>query len=109
VLVGALILHDYSYSLIHYPPGGTNHHPGNIKYRLIINSKKIAYRNSKRECKPLLAMQIVKDWRKMDPPGRFLKLNEDTGLWDDIGDEAARVKCSQTLREKKESKLRLSS
>ena len=44
----------------------------------------------------------------MDPPGRFLKLNEDTGLWDDIGDEAARVKCSQTLREKKESKLRLS-
>ncbi len=43
----------------------------------------------------------------MDPPGRFLKLNEQTGLWDDIGNEASRIKCSQTLREKKVSKLQL--
>ena len=52
-------------------------------------------------------MEIVSIWRDQSPPGRFLRKDEETGLWDDIGDEDARIKCSQTLRERKESKLRL--
>ena len=52
-------------------------------------------------------MEIVHIWRNQSPPGRFLRKDEETGLWDDIGDEDARIKCSQTLRERKVSKLRL--
>jgi hypothetical protein len=52
-------------------------------------------------------MEVVRIWRDLSPPGRFLRKDEETGLWDDIGDEDARIKCSQTLRERKVSKLRL--
>ena len=57
--------------------------------------------------KPIIAMEVVRIWRDLSPPGRFLRKDEETGLWDDIGDEDARIKCSQTLRERKVSKLRL--
>jgi hypothetical protein len=106
LLCSILSLFSVSHSLT--PPGGTNHHPGNIKFRLVIEEKKEEYRTSQRDQKPILAMQVVTNWRGMDPPGRFLKLNAASGLWDDIGNEAARIKCSQTLRERKASKLRLS-
>ena len=105
LLCSILSLFSVSHSLT--PPGGTNHHPGNIKFRLVIEEKKEEYRTSQRDQKPILAMQVVTYWRGMDPPGRFLKLNAASGLWDDIGNEAARIKCSQTLRERKASKLRL--
>ena len=52
-------------------------------------------------------MEVVRIWRDLSPPGRFLRKNEEKGLWDDIGDDDARIKCSQTLRDRKESKLRL--
>ena len=87
--------------------GKTNHHPGNIKWRLVIEEKKDEYKTSLRTGKPIIAMEIVSIWRDQSPPGRFLRKDEETGLWDDIGDEDARIKCSQTLRERKESKLRL--
>jgi hypothetical protein len=63
--------------------------------------------SSPRNGKPLIAMEIVRVWRTQCPLGRFLKLNEQTRLWDDVGDEEARIKTGQALREKKESKLRL--
>jgi hypothetical protein len=88
--------------------GGTNHHTGNIRWRLIVGDKKKGYKSSPRNGKPLIAMEIVRIWRNQSPPGRFLKLNEQTGLWDDVGDEDSRIKCLQALRERKESKLRLS-
>ena len=96
----------------HAPPspsltGKTNHHPGNIKWRLIIEEKKDEYKTSTRTGKPIIAMEVVRIWRDLSPPGRFLRKDEETGLWDDIGDEDARIKCSQTLRERKVSKLRL--
>ena len=97
--------------LLHYTSpsltGKTNHFPGNIKWRLIIAEKKDEYNSSLRTGKPIIAMEIVSIWRDQSPPGRFLRKDEETGLWDDIGDEDARIKCSQTLRERKESKLRL--
>jgi hypothetical protein len=75
--------------------------------RLIIEEKKDEYKTSTRTGKPIIAMEIVRIWRDLSPPGRFLRKDEETGLWDDIGDEDARIKCSQTLRERKASKLRL--
>ena len=54
-----------------------------------------------------VAMKVLKEWRAQDPPGRFIKKDDNTGLWNDIGDNDARVKCSQVLRELKASKLTL--
>ena len=83
--------------------GGTNHHPGNKKYRKMVEAKKDKYLSSKRLDKPLVAMEIINEWRSMDPPGRFLKQDEATKLWSDVGDRKAREKTSQALREKQPS------
>lgn len=80
--------------------GGTNHHPGNKRYRKMVEDRKLEYVNSKRLDKPLVALEIIRVWRAQIPPGRFLKLDEKTGLWQDVGDKKAREKTSQALREK---------
>lgn len=78
----------------------TNHHPGNKRYRKLVEGRKVDYVNSKRLDKPLVALDIIREWRSQKPPGRFLKIDEDTGLWHDVGDKKAREKTSQALREK---------
>jgi hypothetical protein len=80
--------------------GGTNHHPGNKRYRQMVEDRKMDYVTSKRLDKPLVALEIIRIWRGQDPPGRFLKANDKTGLWEDVGDKKAREKTSQALREK---------
>lgn len=80
--------------------GGTNHHPGNKRYRIMVECRKVDYVSSKRLDKPLVALEIIREWRAQDPPGRFLKMDEHTGLWNDVGDKKAREKTSQALREK---------
>lgn len=80
--------------------GGTNHHPGNKRYRKLVEERKVDYVNSKRLDKPLVALEIINTWRSQVPPGRFLKLDEPSGLWFDVGDKKAREKTSQALREK---------
>lgn len=80
--------------------GGTNHHPGNKRYRAITEAKKPKYLASKRLDKPLVAMEVIKEWRSMNPMGRFLKQNQETKFWYDVGDRKAREKTSQALREK---------
>jgi len=80
--------------------GGTNHHPGNKRYRKIVEGRKLDYVNSKRLDKPLVALEIIRSWRGQDPPGRFLKLDDSNSTWIDVGDKKAREKTSQALREK---------
>jgi hypothetical protein len=80
--------------------GGTNHHTGNKRYRKLVEDRKLDYVNSKRLDKPLVALDIIRTWRGQVPPGRFLKMDEKTGLWLDVGDKKAREKTSQALREK---------
>lgn len=50
--------------------------------------------------KPSVARVIVRAIRNGDPPGRFLKKDDATGKWVDIGDKKAAEKTSQALREK---------
>ena len=81
--------------------GGTiNSHSGNEQYRSIVESKKRVYLTArfKRE-KRLIATSIVEQIRKMNPPGRFLQKDPNTQTWFDIGEEKAREKTSQALRE----------
>lgn len=66
----------------------------------MVEDRKIDYVNSKRLDKPLVALDIIREWRSQIPPGRFLKLDEKTKLYNDVGDKKAREKTSQALREK---------
>jgi len=88
--------------------GGTNHHPGNRRYRALVKAKTVCYNNAIRPERGSVAHQIVRDWRTtQQPPGRFLKFNEKSGMWDDVGDAMAREKTAQLFREVKASELRL--
>jgi hypothetical protein len=69
----------------HYPlppslTGKTNHHPGNIKWRLIIEEKKDEYMASPTTGRPIIAMEVVRIWRDLSPSRRFLRKDEETGL-----------------------------
>jgi hypothetical protein len=81
--------------------GGTiNAHPGNEQYRTFVERKKRVYLTArfKRE-KRLIAQSIVDEIRRLDPPGRFLMKESNGEYWYDVGDEKARDKTSQALRE----------
>eukprot|EP00592_Proboscia_alata_P006110 CAMPEP_0194353872 /NCGR_PEP_ID=MMETSP0174-20130528/2081_1 /TAXON_ID=216777 /ORGANISM="Proboscia alata, Strain PI-D3" /LENGTH=718 /DNA_ID=CAMNT_0039122569 /DNA_START=236 /DNA_END=2392 /DNA_ORIENTATION=+ len=79
--------------------GGTNNHVGNERFRDFVNNNKRKYLNSSKREKPLVSRQIVLSIRSLKPPGRFLQKDERTGFWSDIGDQKAREKTSQALRE----------
>ncbi len=66
----------------------------------MVERRKVDYVNSKRLDKPLVALDIIRQWREQKPPGRFLKFDEKTDTWSDVGDKKAREKTSQALREK---------
>ncbi|KAL3792111.1 hypothetical protein HJC23_013385 [Cyclotella cryptica] len=79
--------------------GGSNNHPGNEAFRVLVNEVKLPYVNCPKREKPLIARRIVEAVRNQSPPGRFLQKDCKTGLWNDIGDGKAREKTSQALRE----------
>ena len=79
--------------------GGTNHHPGNKQYRKLVEERRLEYVNSSKRGKPLLSRSIVEAVRNQSPPGRFLAKDDKAGLWYDIGDQKAREKTAQALRE----------
>ncbi|KAL3802274.1 hypothetical protein ACHAWO_013179 [Cyclotella atomus] len=91
--------------------GGTNAHPGNIKFRKLVAAHKLRYLAASKSDKPSVAREVVKEWRSLNPPGRFLaKMDENNGnedgngdqpvVWYDVGDKKAREKASQCLRER---------
>lgn len=63
---------------------------GNKRYRKLVEDRKLEYVNSKRLDKPLVALEIIRFWRAQDPPGRFLKM-DNNGLWYDVGDKKGMV------------------
>jgi hypothetical protein len=81
--------------------GSINSHLGNGNFRLLVEKRKRVYLAArfKRE-KRLIASSICSEIRRMDPPGRFLsKKGGKDDRWYDIGDEKAREKIAQALRE----------
>lgn len=62
--------------------GRINSHAGNVQFRDIIHSRKKEYLapTTKKLEKAHIAAAIVNDIRAMDPPGRFLKEDRDTGV-----------------------------
>lgn len=80
--------------------GLTNHHKGNKRFRDIVALHRSDYVRAPKIQKPSVARVIVRAIRNGDPPGRFLRKDEKTGKWVDIGDKKAAEKTSQALREK---------
>ncbi|KAL3923878.1 MAG: hypothetical protein SGILL_001388 [Bacillariaceae sp.] len=80
--------------------GLTNHHQGNKRFRDVVALHRPDYVRAPKVQKPSVARVIVRAIRNGDPPGRFLRKDEKTGKWIDIGDKKAAEKTSQALREK---------
>ncbi|KAL9182334.1 hypothetical protein ACHAXT_012986 [Thalassiosira profunda] len=67
--------------------GGTSH-PANVRYLKIVSACNYEY-NASTEGKATFTAKAVNAWRSQNPPGRFLKQNEETRLWNDVGNERA--------------------
>lgn len=82
--------------------GRINSHPGNVHFRALVHQHKHTYLSklTKKLDKVKIASKIVSTIRTMDPPGRFLKEDTKTHHWIEIGDEKARKKAGQAMREK---------
>jgi len=78
--------------------GGTNVHPGNRNFRDLINLHRRAYLKARKNDKPAISRAIVRAIREKG--GRFLKKKDRSNLWYEIGDDAAREKTSQALRQR---------
>mmetsp|Transcript_7529 Transcript_7529/g.15086 ORF Transcript_7529/g.15086 Transcript_7529/m.15086 type:complete len:378 (+) Transcript_7529:161-1294(+) len=79
--------------------GKNNQHVGNEQLRAIARTQRDTYRLSSKKGKSHISREIVAYVRSMDPPGRFLKKDAITGEWEDVGDDTAREKVSQVLRD----------
>ena len=82
--------------------GRINSHPGNIQFRALVHQYKHTYlsKATKKLDKVKIADRIVQGIRNMDPSGRFLKEDSKTHQWIEIGDEKARKKAGQAMRER---------
>jgi hypothetical protein len=67
-------------------------------FRNLIDTYREQYLRSKKNDKPFISRTIVKTIR--DRKGRFLKRDEASGLYFEIGDDEAREKASQALRQR---------
>ena len=75
---------------------GVHSHPGNVRYRKLIQSYKLQYVKSD----PAKKKQIIKFvFNIAKQYGRFLKLDPITEDWTLVSDEEARMKVGQALRE----------
>ena len=78
--------------------GGTNVHPGNRRFRDLINANRRAYLKARKNDKPAISRSIVHTIREMN--GLFLKKDNKRDVWVEIGDDSAREKTSQALRQR---------
>ncbi|KAG7346424.1 hypothetical protein IV203_005492 [Nitzschia inconspicua] len=78
--------------------GKNNQFCGNEKLRLLARKRCREYQTASKKGKSQISRELVDAIRLANPPGRFLKKVED-GTWEDVGDETAREKTSQVLRD----------
>ena len=79
--------------------GNNNKHIGNEQLRNLARSQVHLYSRSSKKEKSKISRQLVNHIRGLDPSGRFLKKNSLKKCWEDVGDEVAREKASQALRD----------
>lgn len=78
-------------------------HVGNRRFRVIVAMNRERYQScTSRDAKTRITDQLIKDIRGCG--GRFLKMNEETKTYQDVGDECAHEKVSHALRSAKDPK-----
>jgi len=97
---GGLIRTPGSNDVLNGRGGRINSHRGNVQFRQLVNRYKHTYLASKKLDKVKIANKIVQYVRSMNPPGRFLMEDPASGDWIEIGDDKARKKAGQAMREK---------
>jgi hypothetical protein len=86
--------------------GGTNIHVGNRNFRDLIHFHRRTYLQARKNDKPAISRAVVRAIRESG--GRFLKkISPKSPLWYEIGDDAAREKTSQALRQRAPEMRRL--
>ena len=100
---GGIVLEPNKNDVLSGRGGRINAHPGNVQFRDLVKQYRGIYLSpeTKKLDKVKVATQLVDIVRNMDPPGRFLK--EDENGWVEIGDARARKNAGQAMREKDES------
>mmetsp|Transcript_42537 Transcript_42537/g.102509 ORF Transcript_42537/g.102509 Transcript_42537/m.102509 type:complete len:516 (+) Transcript_42537:2110-3657(+) len=78
--------------------GKNNQWTGNEKLREIARTRAAEYAVASKRAKSQISRELVEDIRLLSPPGRFLKKCPNS-KWEDVGDEIAREKTSQVLRD----------
>jgi len=78
--------------------GATNVHAGNRFFRSLIDAHREKYLRARKNDKPDISRSIVNIIRRRN--GAFLKKDEASGQWFEIGDDLAREKTSQALRQR---------
>ncbi len=77
--------------------GATNNHDGNKRFRSTVAEHQPEYLGARKKDKVVIARRIVRIIRERG--GRFLRRDDATGQWIDVGDKKAAEKTSQALRE----------
>jgi hypothetical protein len=99
VVVGIICPHDNDVKCGRGKPAEV--HEGNQWYLNEVAMRKATYVAARSRLeKRLVAEEIVALVNDRDPPGRFLKQDSGTKLWNEIGNDEAIAKAEQALREK---------
>ena len=70
-----------------------------------VQARQEDYRNRSRLERGIVAMELLQEWRRQTPMGRFLVVEEGTRppLWKDVGDKKARAYISKQLQQPSQS------
>jgi len=80
---------------------GPNNFIGNRRFRELVAQYQQEYFELKRNEKPIMAEKVAALVGKMEPAGRFLRLDASTGMWCEVSEQEAVRKTGQLLREGK--------
>ena len=76
-----------------------SNHPGNQRYRSLVCTLKSEYDIAPKVLKGVYSNRIVQSVYNLDPPGRFLRMNRSSGLWEEVDEDNACDKARQALRD----------
>jgi hypothetical protein len=67
----------------------TNNDDGNKTYLVLINTAQSRCLGASKQQKHEIAIEIVQTIRGQTPAGQFLRLDDKSGLWNDVGNQKA--------------------
>ena len=86
---------------------GSSKHFGNIMLRHLVTQNLTAYYNE--PCKQaLLISEMMGVIKSLNPPGRFMSQNKNTGVWEEVGDITSQKKLAQAFRDCRYAAIRKS-